>query len=60
MQNRAEIQLNERVAIIKEKENQTNLEKKKKLWNTLQGNVTETRWVRQAIYIDNIIKTKAE
>lgn len=34
--------------------------KKKKLWNTLQGNVTETRWVRQAIYIDNIIKTKAQ
>lgn len=30
VQNRAEIQLNERVAIIKEKENQTNLEKKKK------------------------------
>jgi len=30
VQNRAEIQLNERVAIIKEKENQTNLEKRKK------------------------------
>lgn len=67
VQNSAEIQLNERVAIIKEKENQTDSKKKKKkkrkLWHALQDNVTETRfsgWVRKTIYIDNIIKTKAE